>query len=73
MFGHTRPDIRCPACGVYQPIGDFWECNPDGCGVSFDTFQSGGQCPHCAARFAWTQCIACEKASAHSAFYVRAG
>jgi hypothetical protein len=64
-----RPDVACPACGVSPYIGTQWVCAPDGCGGTFDTFQTRARCPHCSAQFAWTACPACHKASSHKAWY----
>lgn len=68
-LGEPRPNVACPACGYAPPVGMSWTCAPDGCGGWFDTFATGGKCPHCAAQFAWTMCPQCGKASAHRAWY----
>ena len=73
MRGWTagRPDVSCPACAFSPPEGLQWVCTPDGCGGTFDTFATRAHCPHCAARFAWTQCPACGQTSSHRAWYRR--
>jgi Zn-dependent protease len=52
-----RKEFACPSCRTAPPIGAYWKCGQ--CGQPFDTFQTGGVCPHCAARFATTQCLDC--------------
>jgi len=52
-----RKEFACPSCRTAPPIGAYWKCGQ--CGQSFDTFQTGGVCPHCAAQFATTQCLDC--------------
>jgi endogenous inhibitor of DNA gyrase (YacG/DUF329 family) len=68
-----RLDVACPQCGYAPSKGGLWTCAPDGCGGSFDTFETHAKCPHCDAQFAWTACPACGKASAHKAWYRHAG
>ncbi len=52
-----REGFACPACKTSPPVGEFWTCGK--CGQSFDIFQTGGVCPHCATRFAATKCLDC--------------
>ena len=52
-----RNGFLCPRCKTAPPIGEFWKCGR--CGQPFDTFQTQGVCPHCAARFAVTRCLDC--------------
>lgn len=52
-----RQGFACPSCKTSPPLGPFWQCNQ--CGTGFDTFETGGICPHCAARFATTTCLDC--------------
>jgi hypothetical protein len=52
-----REGFACPACKTAPPLGEFWTCGK--CGQAFDTFQTGGVCPHCATRFAATKCLDC--------------
>ena len=68
-----RAGVRCPACGVAPVVGQQWVCSPDGCGASFDTFETGARCPACAAVFSWTDCPTCGRRSAHAAWYRTAG
>jgi hypothetical protein len=72
-FKPRRTDIACPECTYAPTVGTLWTCAPDGCGGLFDTFETQAHCPHCQAEFAWTMCPACGKASAHQAWYRRAG
>src|SRR5579864_495753 len=41
-----RDGFACPKCKTAPPVGDLWKCGR--CGQSFDTFQMGAVCPHCA-------------------------
>jgi len=52
-----REGFACPSCRTAPPVGDYWQCGH--CGQSFDTFQSRGVCPNCAAQFATTACLDC--------------
>jgi len=52
-----RDEFACPRCKTAPPVGDFWKCGR--CGQPFDTFQTGGVCPHCSAQFAVTKCLDC--------------
>jgi Zn-dependent protease len=52
-----RKEFACPSCRTAPPIGAYWKCGQ--CGQPFDTFQTGGVCPHCAAQFATTVCLDC--------------
>jgi Zn-dependent protease len=54
-----RPGFACPACHNAPPIGPFWGCAK--CGKGFDTFETGGVCPHCGAEFDSTSCLDCEQ------------
>jgi len=66
-------EIRCPLCTwIYTP-GIRWTCGPDGCGMPFDTFKTGGKCPRCDAKFSVTWCPACGKPSPHSRWYEAGG
>jgi hypothetical protein len=70
-FGDRRPNVACPGCGFTPFFGQQWVCAPDGCGGSFDTFETQARCPHCEAQFAWTECPVCARASAHRSWYTR--
>ena len=52
-----RQGFACPSCRTAPPLGPVWRCNK--CSTSFDTFQTGGVCPQCAARFEKTSCLDC--------------
>jgi Zn-dependent protease len=52
-----REGFACPACKMAPPIGEVWQCAR--CGQSFDTFQTGGVCPHCGSRFDVIRCGEC--------------
>jgi len=52
-----RQGFACPSCHTPPPLGPFWTCNK--CNTRFDTFETGGICPSCAARFASTTCLDC--------------
>jgi Zn-dependent protease len=52
-----REGFACPSCRTAPPLGPYWQCGQ--CRQPFDTFESGAICPHCAARFATTNCLDC--------------
>ena len=52
-----REGFACPACKTAPPLGDFWKCGR--CGQAFDTFQTRGVCPNCAAQYPVTTCLDC--------------
>jgi Zn-dependent protease len=52
-----REGFACPSCRTAPPMGAYWQCGQ--CGQPFDTFQTRGVCPHCAAQFADTVCLDC--------------
>jgi Zn-dependent protease len=52
-----RPGFACPSCQTAPPFGAYWQCGQ--CGQPFDTFQTHGVCPHCAAQFLTTTCMDC--------------
>jgi hypothetical protein len=52
-----RPGFACPSCRTAPPLGAFWHCTQ--CRQAFDTFQTQGVCPHCAARYPVTTCLDC--------------
>jgi Zn-dependent protease len=54
-----RPGFACPSCRTAPPIGAYWKCR--NCEQSFDTFETQGVCPHCAARFDTTICLDCRE------------
>ena len=65
-----REGYTCPWCKATPPLGDFWTCGR--CGQPFDTFQSQGVCPHCAAQFNVTQCLDCGRSHPMSDWMVSA-
>lgn len=52
-----REGFACPKCRTAPPLGTFWKCQQ--CSQPFDTFQTRGICPHCAAQYARTMCLDC--------------
>ncbi|MGC1421685.1 MAG: M50 family metallopeptidase [Terracidiphilus sp.] len=54
-----RAGFACPSCRTAPPIGPIWRCNK--CDTSFDTFETGGVCPQCSARFEKTTCLDCRQ------------
>lgn len=54
-----RAGFACPSCKASPPVGPVWKCNQ--CGAGFDTFETGGICPQCSARFATTTCLDCRR------------
>jgi Zn-dependent protease len=56
-----RTGFACPSCRNAPPIGPFWRCNK--CATQFDTFETGGVCPQCAARFDKTTCLDCRQSN----------
>jgi len=55
-----RGGFACPECRQAPIIGPLWRC--DKCQQRFDTFATGGVCPHCGAQFAVTRCPECGRA-----------
>lgn len=56
-----RQGFACPSCRTAPPIGAIWRCNK--CATQFDTFQTGGVCPQCAATFEKTTCLDCRQSN----------
>ncbi|MGO9316875.1 MAG: site-2 protease family protein [Terracidiphilus sp.] len=54
-----RAGFACPSCQTAPLLGEKWKCAQ--CGRPFDTFLTGGVCPHCGARYATTMCGDCGK------------
>jgi Zn-dependent protease len=52
-----REGFACPSCKAAPPLGALWRCGH--CGQAFDTFMTGGVCPHCGSQFNLTQCLDC--------------
>jgi hypothetical protein len=69
--------IQCPRCGWHPGPISRWLCadqdHPeyfyDGCGYSWNTFDTFGECPGCAHQWAWTVCLACGEWSRHEEWY----
>jgi Zn-dependent protease len=54
-----RQGFACPSCRTAPPLGPIWRCNK--CDTKFDTFETGGVCPNCSARFEKTACLDCHQ------------
>ena len=72
--------IRCPHC-LWQPErGSRWLCYPagapefffDGCGTSWNTFDTRGVCPGCSHQWRFTSCLSCAKWAPHQDWYAPA-
>jgi hypothetical protein len=61
-----RQNVACPSCKANPPKGAFWACNL--CRTGFDTFDTGGRCPNCAAVFEATMCLECRARSPFAAW-----
>jgi Zn-dependent protease len=56
-----RAGFACPSCRTAPLLGAFWKCAH--CGQGFDTFETRGACPYCAAQqYASTRCPDCGEA-----------
>ncbi len=69
--------IRCPIC-QWRPLrSSLWTCwdcgHPeyfyDGCGIEWNTFETGGLCPTCSHQWTWTSCLSCWGWSRHEDWY----
>jgi hypothetical protein len=60
--------IRCPVCGWAPAAEDRWVCE---CGHQWNTFDTGGVCPSCLLKWAFTCCPACHLWSPHSDWYAK--
>ena len=54
-----RAGFACPSCQTAPLLGEKWKCGK--CGQAFDTFLTGGVCPHCGAQYPVTMCGDCRK------------
>ena len=54
-----RPGFKCPSCHTAPPLGGYWKCG--NCQQKFDTFETRGVCPHCAAQYPVTMCLDCRE------------
>jgi Zn-dependent protease/DNA-directed RNA polymerase subunit RPC12/RpoP len=59
-----RMGLKCPSCGMAPPVGRYWGCA--NCHQSFDTFESGGRCPHCSTQYGVTTCLDCRRSAPRS-------
>jgi hypothetical protein len=59
-------NIRCPICGWTPSKEDRWACS---CGHIWNTFDTGGVCPACLLKWAYTCCLKCQLWSPHSDWY----
>ena len=59
--------IQCPKCDWEPDGGKYWQC--DVCEHVWDTFRTGGKCPHCGEVYKETSCIACGESSSHVDWY----
>jgi len=58
--------IRCPICSWQPDKSSQWMCS---CGHVWNTFDTGGVCPECLLRWAYTACLICGSWSPHSDWY----
>lgn len=58
--------IRCPICGWTPAPDSKWMCK---CLHMWNTFDTGGVCPACLLRWAYTACPSCGSWSPHSDWY----
>lgn len=65
-----RAQMRCPSCGLAAPMGNYWRCT---CGQPFDTFETGGVCPHCGTQHYITACPDCHQVTPLAAWYGQMG
>jgi hypothetical protein len=65
-----REGFACPSCHGAPLLGALWGCAQ--CSQPFDTFETGGVCPHCGARFSTTTCGDCGRSYPMNEWVVRA-
>ena len=71
--------IRCPHCKWQPTRHSHWMCNnckapeffSNGCGTTWNTFDTQGKCPGCNYRWKYTICLSCHSWSKHEAWYVK--
>ncbi len=69
--------IRCPLCAWCPERSSRWYCSSNlqpenfmnGCGTSWNTFESRGRCPGCGHQWKWTTCHRCHRWSLHEDWY----
>lgn len=69
--------IRCPLCGWEPHTTSRWACvdhgHPEyfysGCGRSWHTFETFGECPGCSYHWQFTACLLCNQWSLHEKWY----
>lgn len=69
--------IRCPLCRWQPGAASRWFCADcdapeffyNGCGASWNTFETGGRCPGCRHRWRWTSCLKCGGWARHEDWY----
>lgn len=52
-----RAGFSCPQCKASPLEGEYWVCGK--CETHFDTFATGGVCPHCGTGFSAARCVDC--------------
>jgi len=67
----AEPEIFCPKCKWRPNMLSRWLCTKKlgGCGTIWNTFLTGGVCPHCAYRWEITACLSCKQFSLHKDWY----
>ena len=73
----TLGGVRCPICKWRPMRSSLWTCwdcdHPeyfyDGCGTSWNTFETRGMCPTCEHQWKWTTCHSCLGWSRHLDWY----
>ncbi len=62
--------IRCPRCAWVPKADSRWGCL---CDTTWNTFDTGGQCPSCHKQWLMTMCLSCRAMTPHTAWYVVVG
>jgi hypothetical protein len=67
----AEPEIYCPKCKWRPNMLSRWLCSGKfgGCGTSWNTFLTGGLCPHCSCAWEITACHSCKQYSLHKEWY----
>jgi Zn-dependent protease len=61
-------EYACPVCREAPFVGPYWVCNQ--CHAPFDTFETGGVCPQCGAKFDVASCPSCRQQSPRAAWRI---